>query len=103
MVAFLSGTQGALLIRGSRMREVFYFLSQFKCAATAACCMFGALIYFLALVKLGLVPTAGVSVIVSSFVGAKGSVGTMMSGRLKSAADGLWKLSQTSTMPLCSL
>ena len=40
--------------------------------------------------KLGLVPTAGVSVTVSSFVGAKGFVGTMMSGRLKSAADGLW-------------
>ena len=41
--------------------------------------MFGALNYFLALVKLGLVPTAGVSVTVSGFVGAKGSVGTTMS------------------------
>ena len=40
-----------------------------------------ALNYLLALVMLGLVPTAGVSVTVSGFVGAKGSVGTMMSGR----------------------
>ena len=43
---------------------------------------FGALNYFLASVKLGLVPTAGVSVTVGGFVGAKGSVGTTMSGRL---------------------
>ena len=52
--------------------------------------MFGALNYFLALVKLGIVPTVGVLVTLSSFVGAIGFVGTMMFGRLKSAADGLW-------------
>ena len=40
----------------------------------------GALNYFLALVKLGFVPIAGVSVIVNGFVDAKGSVGTTMSG-----------------------
>ena len=43
---------------------------------------FGALNYVLALVKLGLVPTAGVSVTVCGFVGAMGSVGITMSGRL---------------------
>ena len=42
----------------------------------------GALHYFFAIVKLDFVPTAGVSVTVSGFVGAKGSVGTTMSGRL---------------------
>ena len=40
----------------------------------------GALNYFFALVKLGFVPIAGVSVIVNGFVDAKGSVGTTMSG-----------------------
>ena len=42
----------------------------------------GALHYFFALVKLDFVPTAGVFVTVSGFVGAKGSVGTMMSGQV---------------------
>ena len=49
-----------------------------------------ALNYFLALVMLGFVPTAGVYITVGGVVGAIGSVGTMMFGRLKSAADGLW-------------
>ena len=40
----------------------------------------GALNYFLASVKLGFVPIAGVSVIVNGFVDAKGSVSTTMSG-----------------------
>ena len=44
--------------------------------------LFGVLNYFLASVKLGLVLTAGVSVTVSVFVDAKGSVGITMSGRL---------------------
>ena len=44
--------------------------------------IFGALDCFLASVMLGLVPTAGVSVTVCGFVGALGSVGTTMSGRL---------------------
>ena len=38
----------------------------------------GALHYFFALVKLDFVPTAGVLVTVSGFVGATGSVGTTM-------------------------
>ena len=63
-------------------REVLDFLSQFKCAATEAYCICRALNYFLALVKLGFVPTASVSVTVGGFVGAKGSVGTTMSRRL---------------------
>ena len=51
-------------------REVLYFLSQFECAATAAYWYFcGALNYFLALVRIGLVPTAGVFVNVSGFAG----------------------------------
>ena len=41
--------------------------------------MCGALNYFLALVLLGFVPTAGVSITVGGVVGAEGSVGTMMS------------------------
>ena len=57
-------------------------VSQSKCAATAACCIIcGALNYFFALVKLGFVPTAGVSVIGNGFVGAKESVGTTLSGQ----------------------
>ena len=43
---------------------------------------FGALNYVLTLVKLGLVPTAGVSVTVCGFVSAMGSVGITMFGRL---------------------
>ena len=60
----------------------FYLLSQFKCAASAACCICGALNYSLALVLLGFVPTAGVFVTVNGFVGAMGSVGTTISGWL---------------------
>ena len=41
--------------------------------------MCGALNYFLALVMLGFVPNAGVSITVGGVVGAEGSVGTMMS------------------------
>ena len=63
-------------------QEVLYILIQLKCAATAAYWNCGALNYFFALVMLGFVPTAGVSVIECGFVGAKGSVGTMTSGRL---------------------
>ena len=63
-------------------REVLYFLGQIKCAAAAAYWHFGALDYLFALVKLGLVPTAGVSVTACGFGGAMGSVGIMISGRL---------------------
>ena len=43
---------------------------------------FGALNCFFALVKLGLVFTAGIFVTLRGFVGAKGSVGIAMLGRL---------------------
>ena len=83
--AFLLWDLGAMLSgAAAAWREVFYILSQVTCEASAAYWyfFFGALNCFLALVKFDLVLTAGVSVIVSGFVGAKGSVGTTMSGQV---------------------
>ena len=76
--------QGVMLIGAAAASGGRFFTSS-TCSSvqlpqhTVSC---GALHYFFALVKLDFVPTAGVSVTASGFVGAKGSVGTTMSGRL---------------------
>ena len=61
---------------------VFYVSNQIGCEAAAACwCIPGALTCIPALVEFGLVLMAGVSVTVSGFVGAMGSVGITTSGQ----------------------
>ena len=78
---FLFWDPGALLFRAAAACERFFTSSASSSVQLPQHIVFcGALNYFFALVKLGFVPISGVSVIVNGFVGAKGSVGTTMSG-----------------------